>query len=59
LLVVLTDLNHEVRKYLSYAMLSIENYRLDIKADRFKTPSGFFIHSLVFGSNFLPVQVLF
>jgi hypothetical protein len=58
LLVVLTDLNHEVREYLSDAMLGIENYCLDMKAGCFKIPSGFFIDCLVFGSNFLPIQVL-
>jgi hypothetical protein len=57
--VVLADLNHQVKKYLSDAMLGIENYRLNIISGRFKIPSGFFIYYPVFGGNFLPVQILF
>jgi hypothetical protein len=56
--VVLTDLNHKIQKYLSDAMLGIEDYRLDAKAGCFKIPSGFCINLLVFGGNFLPIQVL-
>jgi hypothetical protein len=59
LLVVLADLHNQVGKYLSDAMLGVENYRLDSKAGCFKMSSGFFIDYLVFGSYFFPIQVLF
>ncbi len=56
---ILADLNNQVRKYISNAMLSIEDYRLDVKSGCFKIPPGFFINRFVFVGIFLPVQVLF
>ena len=56
---VLADLDHEVRKNLPYAMLGVDDYRLDIKASSFEISSGFFINCLVFSGDFLPIQILF
>jgi len=55
----MADLNYPVGKHLLDAMLGIDDYCLDVVASVLEITSGFFVYRLVFGSNLLPIQVLF